>query len=403
MKIVIVGGGTTGWWSAGLLEKSFPDWNITLIESPNIPSIDVGEATQPSVAGFFNILGISDKDWMPKCNATIKHGNVKQGWKTKDDEAFNFTFWFDQGKDFDNWVPGYLEGKKNKNSLNSELYDPSKWMGYAYHISANEISKIVKDNCKNVTHIYDTVTERPECDLLIDCTGFKQQFVEDKTYIDIKHHLVNSAVVATWEKNTEVDNVTFSYARDYGWQFYIPLKNRIGSGYIYSDDYVSDDDAMAEYMNNMKEYSIISNPRVIKWDPSKILANPWSGNTVSIGLSNGFVDPLEASGLSHIQFNIKTLVKCLKRGYSRETYNRAVNRALRETTDVILSHYALSQRDDTAFWRYYKNNTELASYIRKNIWKNYSKRSNNLTNMYPSSFWASVGLYFDEFEHYQPL
>ena len=103
MKICIIGGGTTGWWAAGYLEKQFPDYDITLIESSDIPIIGVGESTLPQIAQFFEDMGMSEDEWMEKSNAQKKFGNIKSQWNKPGGDEFAFTFWFNDNNVFDKW------------------------------------------------------------------------------------------------------------------------------------------------------------------------------------------------------------------------------------------------------------------------------------------------------------
>ena len=120
MKICIIGGGTTGWWAAGYLESKLPDAEITLIESDVIPIVGVGESTLPQIASFFTSFGMIETDWMDKCNAIHKYGNIKSGWT--DGEDVVFSFWENTGNRFDAWLAEYQAGRKTKQSLTDDFY-----------------------------------------------------------------------------------------------------------------------------------------------------------------------------------------------------------------------------------------------------------------------------------------
>ena len=183
-----------------------------------------------------------------------------------------------------------------------------------------------------------------------------RQFVKDKTEVDINEkHLVNSAWVCPFELDEHIP-YTRSIARNYGWQFKIGLTSRIGTGYVYSDKHITNEDALEEFKDYTKDLKpwMDKKPRNIKWKPNW-LKNPWSDNVVAIGLSQGFIDPLESNALFMIQYSITTLVECLKRDYDAKTYNRMVNRVWQENSDYILHHYGLSNREDTSFWKEYKD------------------------------------------------
>ena len=398
MRICIIGGGTTGWWTAGYLNHKFPDYDITLIESSDIPIVGVGESTLPMIKTFFDSFGMNEELWMPKCDAVHKYGNIKQGWNNKDDDEFAFTFWFNDNDAFDKWYQKYKTGSVSKDSINDELYNKDGWSAVAYHLHAEEAGRIVKDHCiDNVTHIIDTLEELPEgYDLYIDCTGFRRQFVKDHTTSKIsKHHMVNSAWVCPFELDEDVP-YTRSIARDHGWQFKIGLTSRVGTGYVYSDQHVSDENALEEF----KQYTSHMNPwmdkkpRNLKWTPNW-LKNPWSDNVVAIGLSQGFIDPLESNALFMIQHSITTLAECLERGYGAKTYNKMINRTWKENSDYILHHYGLSERNDTEFWKQYSSMD-----MGKTVWDYYHKTGNKYTNLYPDAIWATLALYYDKFDHY---
>lgn len=389
MKICIIGGGTTGWWTAGYLEKKFPKAKIALYESEDIPKIGVGESTLPQIAEFFNDMGLQEKTWMPKANAVKKLGNIKTGWTKNPDLAF--TFWSNEGNPFDKWASGDRSIQDFNQYYNNERY-------HAYHLDAELAGDIVKDNCKRVEHIVTTLDSKPEgYDLYIDCTGLSRKFVNDLTTMDFKHHLVDSAWVCPYDLvDKHNTGYTQSIARDYGWQFIIDLKTRIGSGYVFASQLESTSDAYASFVeyNKYRTPFMDKEPRLIQWKP-EVLQNAWSGDTVAIGLSNGFLDPLESNALFMTQYSITLLARVLKRKGSPEAYNRALRKVWKDNSEYILHHYMLSDREDTEFWRYYRDFD-----VRKSLWKNYQKYGNRYTNLYPDSIWATLGTYYNEFTYY---
>ena len=394
MKVVIVGGGTAGWWTAGCLEHHFPDWDITLIESKDIPIVGVGESTVPQIGNFLSNIGIEDADWLANSNALKKFGNRKINWRKGGKDNFDWTFWYNYDQRFEDWAKKYRKGEVDLDSLN-DFYNAEDWSGYAYHVDAFEMGKMVKDHCKNVKHVYATLTEKPDADLVFDCTGFRSQFVDDKTRQTYEHTIIDRAYVGPHEPRDDLPMVTQSIGRDYGWQFIVKLKNRVGVGYVYSSKFVSDEDALTEFKGMVKDGGFVPMTEkymLFKWEPYA-LTNPWSGNVVAIGTTAGFIDPLEANALFHIQHGIETFVKCIQRGYSKKTYNKAVRIAWNNTNDLVRHHYALSDRDDTEFWRYWQNVD-----CSQSVWDNYVSRSNLKTNLYPSSIWATMAAYFDEWK-----
>ena len=384
MKICIIGGGTTGWWCASYMQK-FLDADITLIESDEIPISGVGESTLPQIKTFFDELEIPESEWMKECNAIHKYGNIKYDWNRIGSKPFYTTFWQNNPKGlFDEWYQAYQDGTLLKED-HVELYN-NEYIGY--HLDATLINNFMRNYCKDVKHIVDTITDLPQgYDLYVDATGFERRFTKDSEEIELNHHLVNSA----WVYSLEYDGInpfTKSIARPNGWQFEIDLQNRTGTGYVFSDKFINDNDALDE-LKSWTTRKIITEPKLIKWKPS-VLKNAWSDNIVTIGLGQGFIDPLESNGLYMVVYSITLLVKCILKNSSPQAYNRTMLKVHRDNSNYILHHYMLSQRDDTDFWKYYKKFD-----AKKSVWDEYFKKTNEYTNLYPDAIWAQLGLYFD--------
>lgn len=393
MKICIIGGGATGWWAAGYLEKFLPDHDITLIESDTIPKIGVGESTLPQIANFFSSMDIKEEDWMDTANAIRKLGNIKRNWNTGDD--IPFTFWSNEDKKFDKNIDRYIKGKVKKLDFINGMDEENI---YAYHLDAEFTSEVVKQNCKNVTHIVDTITELPNgYDLYLDCTGFSKRFVIDKTMITPEHLFVDSAWVCPFNLPKKYPTqYTQSIARHSGWQFMIDLQHRIGTGYVFSSKHQDVQDAknyFFEYTAGMTP--LRDEPRLIQWDPG-YLKNPWTENVVAMGLASGFIDPLESNALFMIQFSITTLVECINRKLGAIGYNKMMRRVWNDNVKFIQHHYMMSNKSDSEFWKYYKDFD-----CSETVWENYKKYSSRYTNLYPDSLWATLATYYDEFKNYK--
>jgi tryptophan halogenase len=266
-------------------------------------------------------------------------------------------------------------------------------------LDAEQAGSVVRERCKRVKHLIQTIDPEtlPEADLYIDCTGFARRFVKDKTWLTFDHHLVDRAIVCPFELEGEPLPYTKTLGKPYGWQFVVSLQHRVGSGYIYSSKYLSDDQALSDFKEFTKEWTPFQNktPKLIKWVPG-VLKNPWADNTVAIGMSSGFIDPLEANSLFMTQFQITTLARCIKRGLPPKAYNRLVGQIWREISTFIQHHYMLCPRSDTEFWRYYNQFD-----VRESLWDNYQARGNKYSNAYPDAFYATLGLYFNEFTFYK--
>tara|TARA_R100000231_G_scaffold109355_1_gene80915 strand:+ start:484 stop:1695 length:1212 start_codon:yes stop_codon:yes gene_type:complete len=394
MKICIIGGGTAGWMAAAHIEKEIPESTITLIESPTIPIIGVGESSLPQLRNFFNELGIDDDTWVSECNGLIKNGNEKVSWNG-DDDRFKFTFWYD-ANGLDDWLDDYQKYNLPKESLNDKFYNDKGWQGYAYHLDAELIPTLLKKYTERTTHIIDTIEVLPKgYDLYLDCTGFKRKFVRDRKFIDLtsRGHIVNKAWVQSFKLNDKPYNYTESVALDHGWQFNIDTREKRGCGYVFASQFCTTEQALEyfqEYNSDYKPYQE-SEPRLLEWT-SGFLDNPWQDNIVALGLTSGFIEPLESNALYMIQYSITNLVKIIKRNYNPQSYNKVMKKLWLHNSDFLLHLYKLSPRNDTDFWRYYqKDNTDLT------LWQNYIKHNNKWISLYPSSMWANVAVLYDEF------
>ena len=385
MKINIIGGGTSGWWTAGYLRKNHPNVEITLIESPNIATVGVGESTMPNVRAFFEELEIPEEAWIKSCSGVRKEGNVKTNFNYVGDEDLNFMF-IHSG--FDEWYEKYKNKEVTKYSL-YDLYDPDDWRGFAYHIDAAQAWQIVKEYTKDINHVLATVTreELPEADLNIDCTGLGRHLMKDKTMHTYPDTLVDTCIVRRIQEDTK--NYSETIGRDYGWDFNVYLSDRrVGCGYVFDSSKISIEDAKKEYMQNNGHRKFLTDFRVLKWEPGR-LKTPWQDNTVAVGLSAGFIEPMEANGLSLLIHQIKTLSRVIGKPRADVIYNRAVAKVFDQVADFIWHHYACTTRQETSFWQHYAKldgKTTLMKRIQDN--------TNLKTNLYPSYVYAYLAIYY---------
>lgn len=385
MKINIIGGGTSGWWTAGYLRKNHPDAEITLIESSNISTVGVGESTMPNVRAFFEELQIPEQAWIKSCSGVRKEGNVKTNFNYVGDEPLNFMFIH---RGFDQWFEKYNRGEVDKYSC-YDLYDPTEWRGFAYHIDAAQAWQIVKEYTKDIKHVFATVTrdELPEADLNIDCTGLGKHLMLDKTMHTYPDTLVDTCIVRRVEEDTKTHSETIG--RDYGWEFNVYLSDRrVGCGYVFDSSKINIDDAKKEYMQNNQHRKFLTDFRVLKWEPGR-LKTPWQGDTVAVGLSAGFIEPMEANGLSLLIHQIKTLSRVLGKPKADKIYNKAVARVFDQVADFIWHHYACTTRNDTEFWQHY---AELDG--ETTLWQRIEENTNLKQNLYPSYVYAYLAMYY---------
>jgi tryptophan halogenase len=415
-KIVIVGGGSSGWMSAATMIKAFPDKEIVLIESPDYPTIGVGESTLGQITSWMNWLGIDDKDFMPKTDAVYKMSIKFNDFYKKDSGGFHYPFgtpmtegtingikdWYvkkiknpdldvsDYAKTF---YPALTLAEQNKISFNKsgKLGNFIFKRDVAYHFDATKFGLWLKNNyCipRGVKLISETVTYINKCedgieslvltngevvysDLFIDCTGFKSMLLEgalEEPWDDFGHILPNNSAWACpipyTDKEKEMEPFTNCTAISNGWAWNTPSWERIGTGYVFSDKYITKEKALEEF----KEYLKSDKMRV--YDPNRdvdsftyrlinfktgIHKRTFVNNVVAIGLSAGFIEPLESNGLLSVHEFLNKLVKILQRGtiteFDRDIYNSSVRVAYLGFLQFVSLHYALSNRDDTEYWR----------------------------------------------------
>ncbi|WP_395344384.1 tryptophan halogenase family protein [Ningiella sp. W23] len=403
-KVVILGGGSAGWMTAALLSKQLTTQfcDITLIESEEIGTVSVGEATIPQIIQFNAVLGIDENEFIKKTNATFKLGIQFKNWgKIGDDYIHPFgqpgtavgplpfyQYWlkmrqlgFDQ--DYEDYSIEALAARDGRFMRPARIENsPLSSIAYAYHFDATLYAQYLREfSCeKGVVRIegkVDTIKQREsdgfieklklangqevEGDLFIDCSGFKGLLI-DKTlgaeYVDWRHWLpCDSAVVAPCAIKNGVNPNTTSTAHTAGWQWRIPLQNRVGNGCVYSSQFMSRDSAVNNLLSTI-ESEPLAEPRDLKWITG-YRKTPWVKNVIAVGLSAGFVEPLESTGLHTIQNAIsKLMIMFPTKDFVQsdiDAYNRVSELEFARLRDFIILHYKATQRDDSEFWRYCKD------------------------------------------------
>ncbi len=420
-SVVIVGGGTAGWMTASHLKKALPSLDITLIESANIKTVGVGEATFSTVKLFFDFLGLDESDWMPACNATYKLAIKFVNWRAEKGhvfyhpfqryevvDGFNMGEWwlklkrheepFDQacftipamceaqrsprfydGRVFDDKVQDYfsldVRGKKNILAEHKVQYP------YAYQFDASLLAEFLKGYAtkRGVEQVVDDVAEVKlgedgsidhlvtqqhgvvRGDVYVDCTGFRGLLINqtlNEPFISFSESLLNDRAIALQiPRDVKVHGInpyTTATALTNGWVWNIPLYGRIGTGYVYSSQFTTPEAAEAEFRAYLGPDSEGIRANHIKMRIGRC-RNSWVKNCVAIGLSSGFVEPLESTGIFFIQNGIEELVNHLPGdGMEEETarsYNKVVGEAIDGVRDFLILHYKTTDRNDTEFWR----------------------------------------------------
>jgi tryptophan 7-halogenase len=393
-KVVIAGGGTAGWMTAAALAKLLgKNLKVTLVESDDIPTVGVGEATIPTLHIFHQLLGINEQEFMAATNATFKLGISFENWRDINQDyihSFGFLgqgcwaagfqhFWLkglERGivSDIGDYVPEHLGAREGRFAVlaNQEL-------NHAYHLDAGLYAKflrtiaekhgaervegkITKANLAADSGYINSITlasgETVSGDLFIDCSGFRGILIEEALHTgfeDWSHVLPCDSAVAVQTKTVDKPvPYTRSIARDSGWQWQIPLQNRTGNGLVFCSKYMTDEDAKKTLLANVQG-ELLNEPRVIKYKTGTRRKH-WNKNCVAIGLSSGFIEPLESTGIHLFQKAIIRLMLMFpSHGIKQadiDEFNNQTKTEIDNIKDFIILHYNLTDRTDTPFWRY---------------------------------------------------
>ena len=415
MKIVIVGGGTSGWITLAYLVAT-TKLDIVIIHSDEIDTLGVGESTTPTIKHVAETCGLDEKTWMKRSKASFKYGI----------EFLNFnnigSRWFHS---FDDFIPsqcfstpitefGKSNFKKELSSveyfLHQRLYDKkynsdwfntsqggaqllvdkqlspynqdgkvnfNKFPGYSYHINAHEFGSSLRDNVPTdrYTEIKSTIKNveydekgvksltlddgsKISADLYVDCSGFKRVLIDKLTRFNPYKGLINNAAVWGSVKTQSYRPSTISIAQKYGWIWETPTWGQIGSGYVFCDDFISTSDAEKYMIEHWKLKGQDWKPkRSVKFN-SGSLDNVAVKNVISNGLGQSFIEPLEATSIMVICVTVKNISKLINKNkkwgeWESNIFSKVMKKFLNETMEYVLGHYTLSNRSDTDYWRAY--------------------------------------------------
>lgn len=409
-NIIIVGGGSAGWMTATTLIRNFPNKKITLIESPNISTVGVGESTIGGISTWLESIGLNDISLFAKeTDATLKLSIRFEDFYKKDGGAFHYPFGnanffgtIDHSNDWCMKKIYYPETPTsdfadcynaqmalvNNNTLTDDFPNFNFNRDKALHFDATKFGLFLKNKIcipEGVIYISSEVVDIKlnednsikniilqngqtyTADLFIDCTGFRSLLL-DKTlkepFISYEHILPNNSAWATRlpykDKEKEINSYTNCTAIENGWVWQIPLWSRWGTGYVYSDKYVSDEDALIEFKNFIKRKGYGNITEDLEFRKLKMRVGLhdkiWVKNVLAIGLSAGFIEPLESNGLYTVHEFLRNLVHILKRRncvsqFDKGDFNRKCVDMFVQFSRFVAAHYALSHRDDTPYWR----------------------------------------------------
>jgi tryptophan 7-halogenase len=400
--LVIVGGGTAGWMAAAAFSKVFGHGcRIRLIESDDIGTVGVGEATVPHLKLFNQILGIDEITFVRSVKGTFKLGIQFVDWaRLGDSYVHGFgTIGHDYGflPFHQYWLKQFLAGKAEKvgaYSLNTAAAPLGKFMtsatdvpplsplaniAYAYHFDAGLYARflrgyseklgvvrtegqVVRTELRNQGEFIDAVVlasgERVSGDLFIDCSGFRGLLIEQVLhagYEDWSHWLpCDRALAVPSEIVGPPPPFTRSTARAAGWQWRIPLQHRVGNGYVYCSSYISDDEATATLLGHL-DGGPLADPRLLQFKAG-MRKKIWNGNCVALGLASGFLEPLESTSIYLIQSGIARLINLMPDldfdPIIIERYNSQSRFEYERIRDFLILHYHATERDDSPFWDY---------------------------------------------------
>ena len=399
-KVVIVGGGTAGWITAAVLARLLgKTLNITLIESDAIGTVGVGEATIPPILTLNKALGIDQLEFMTQTKATIKLGIEFENWR-KPGHRYMHAFG-KLGRDYpfcgfeQLWLRGLREGCSTDfwdYSLNYQAAKQGKFallesipktdmqgIIYAYHFDAGLYANFlrelsIKAGVQRIEGKIEQVHQHPDSgfiqslkladgqtvdgDLFIDCSGFRGLLIKQTLgvdYEDWSNWLLNDSALAVQSEATRpIKPYTQSIAHQAGWRWRIPLTHRTGNGVVFSSDFMQADDA-EQILRTQVDGDLLGEPRMIKFTTGK-RRQAWHKNCVAIGLSSGFLEPLESTSIHMIQTAAIRLLKLFPHTGIKDAevaeYNRQTNDEIDHIRDFIILHYHATERDDSDYWRH---------------------------------------------------
>jgi tryptophan halogenase len=433
-KVVIAGGGTAGWMTAAALAKLMgKNLQVVLVESDDIGTVGVGEATIPTLHIFHRLLGLNEQEVMAATNATFKLGISFENWYQQG-EKYLHSFGF-LGKDC--WACGFQHfwQKGRQLGIASEIGDycvehlaarqnrfavlAQQDLNHAYHMDATlygqylrklaqqhgaqriegKIAEVEQWPQGDIRALVLQSGQRIEGDLFIDCTGFRALLIEqtlNSGFEDWSHYLPCDSAVAVQTKTTAPAlSYTRAIAHEAGWQWKIPLQSRVGNGLVYCSKFISDDAAKALLLANV-EGECLTEPRLIKFRTGTRRQH-WQKNCIAIGLAGGFLEPLESTSIHLIQRSIIRLLQMFpSQGICSADvaeFNQQTQTEMLNIRDFIILHYKATARQDSRFWRYCRDMAVPASLEhRMELFRQSGKVYKFAQELFGESSWIQVML-----------
>lgn len=447
--VTIVGGGTAGWLTAAMLNRFLnerhdgPPVAITLIESPDIPTVGVGEATVPGMRGVIQRLGLDEAEFMLRCNATFKYAVRFDDWNLDHgDKGISFLHPFNtpeflRGKDpafhfhrygaedadttlIDALLPNaaMIRERRAPRLLDGEGYDGV--IRYSYHLDAALFADYLREVTirRGITHIRDDVTDvtlddkglvtaltlkkggAHPVDFVIDCTGFRGRIIGEalqEPFDSWNDRLLCDSALAVQLPHIDpraIAPCTTSTALGAGWVWNLPLYNRAGTGYVFSSAFRTPDEARDEYVAHLNGlgYEIDAEPRLIRMQVGR-RRRAWVGNCVAIGLAGAFVEPLEATAIHTIAVSARQLVvnwpdRRMNPAMANR-YNRSMGEILDNVLEFIMMHYLTSNRPEP-FWQAARNDVTVPPRLEENLtlWRHLLPAITDVKGLHLFSSWS---------------
>ncbi|MDN4501517.1 tryptophan 7-halogenase [Alteromonadaceae bacterium BrNp21-10] len=409
-KVVIVGGGTAGWLTAGIIAAKhcaspalLATTEVVLVESPDVKNLGVGEGTWPTMRDTLRQIGLSERQFLTCCDASFKQASKFVGWQNGGQDHYYHPFTVPVGygavnmaqhwsaanypDSFESWV--CAQGAACDQNLSPKLPQHPEYafsLNYGYHLNAGKFVELLHQHCVEklgVTYIQGHVDQvlpanngdiaaiklangmQVAGDLFIDCSGFAALLIGQHyqvPFMSQRHVLFNDTALAIQvehvDNNAPIASCTVATAQSSGWIWDIALPHRRGIGHVFSRDFCSIDDAEQALQAYITNDPLLSQnkvePRVIKFDPGH-RQTFWQNNCVAIGVSAGFVEPLEATALVLVEKSAEWIAQqlprdCQSMAVLAKRFNQLTSQRWLEIIDFLKLHYVLTQRSDSDYW-----------------------------------------------------